>query len=408
VGFVAAIALIGCAVGAWFSGAVAARRGRTRVMLLSGGIIAAGSLAVSLTSHLVLLGAFRFATGLGIGAASAVVPGYIAEISPTSIRGRLGTFWQFAIVFGQFVGLLVGFLLTHWAGAEAAPLLLGGAAWRWMFVAVAVSAVVYALMVRQLPLSPHDLLRAGDERAARLLLSRLSDDPVDEQVTAIQHTLAGSRQAASLGELRGSRLGLHPIVWTGILLAAFQQLVGINVVKTYSNIIWQRVGFSTSSAFTISLATIVVSIISTMIAIALMDRVGRRTLLSVGAAVMVVALAGLAWSFSTPSPDGQGMSLERAAGALIAINVFAVAFGITWGPIVWLMLSELFDTRVRTTAVGVCTAANWLTNWAVSRTFPLLAGAGLEFAYGLYAAFAALAFLFVLRVLPETRGRDLS
>jgi SP family sugar:H+ symporter-like MFS transporter len=148
VGFVAAIALIGCAVGAWASGSVAARWGRNRVMFLAGVLIVAGSVAVALSSRALLLGAFRFATGLGIGAVSAVVPGYVAEISPRGIRGRLGTFWQFAIVIGQFAGLLVGFLLTQWAGAEAAPLLMGGAAWRWMFIVVALPAAAYILIVR--------------------------------------------------------------------------------------------------------------------------------------------------------------------------------------------------------------------------------------------------------------------
>lgn len=172
----------------------------------------------------------------------------------------------------------------------------------------------------------------------------------------------------------------------------------------------QSVGFSTTSAFTLSMVTVLVSIGSTIVAIALMDRVGRKTLLSVGAAVVAIALGVLAWCFSMATESGEGVSLGRAAGtgALIAINVFSVAFGITWGPVMWLMLSELFDSRLRTTAVGVCTAVNWLTNWAVSRTFPLLAGVGLELPYGIYAGFAALAFLFALRVLPETRGRTLS
>lgn len=410
VGFVAAIALIGCAVGAWFSGSRAAQWGRNRVMLLAGVTIVAGSFAVALTGDLVLLGVFRFATGLGIGAASAVVPGYIAEISPTRIRGRLGTFWQFAIVVGQFAGLLIGFLLTRRAGTEAEPLLLGAAAWRWMFVGVALSAAGFVLIVRWLPSSPYDLLRAGDTEGAQALLARLEPDSVDQQINVIQRALTGGQQGASLGQLRGRRFGLRPIVWTGILLAAFQQLVGISVVKTYSNAIWQTVGFSTTSAFTISMVTVLVSIASTVVAILLMDRVGRRMLLSIGAAVMAVALATLAWYFSMATVSGEELILDRAAGtgALIAINVFAVAFGITWGPVMWLMLSELFDTGVRTTAVGVCTAVNWLTNFGVSRTFPLLAGRGLELAYGLYAMFAVAAFLFALLALPETRGRKLS
>lgn len=181
-------------------------------------------------------------------------------------------------------------------------------------------------------------------------------------------------------------------------------------MKTYSNTVWQAVGFSIGSAFTLSIVTVLVSIGSTVIAIIIMDRVGRRIMLATGAAVMTIALVALAAFFSTATGSGTELSIGRTAGigALIAINIFAVAFGITWGPVMWLMLSELFDTNLRTTAVAVCTTVNWLTNWAVTRTFPLLAGAGLWLAYGIYAVFAAAAFFFALKVLPETRGRDLT
>jgi SP family sugar:H+ symporter-like MFS transporter len=219
-----------------------------------------------------------------------------------------------------------------------------------------------------------------------------------------------SVRRGKLSELRGSRLGLQPIVWIGLLLAAFQQLVGISVVKTYSNTIWQAVGFSTTSAFTISMITVGISILSTVVAIMIMDQIGRRTMLSAGAAVMALALAGLAFAFSTASGSGYALLLGRSAGlsALIAINLFAIAFGITWGPVMWVMLNELFETRLRTTAVAVCTAVNWLTNWFVVRTFPLVADIGLDVAYAIFAVFAALAFVFAWRILPETRGEDLS
>jgi SP family sugar:H+ symporter-like MFS transporter len=408
-GFVTAISLIGCAIGAWFAGPVSERSGRTRVMSLAGILIAVGSLGAALGSHLVLLGMFRLLTGVGIGAASAVVPAYIAEISPTKIRGRLGSFWQFAIVLSQLVGLLVGYGLTRWAGSEARPMPWGGAAWRWMFVAVAVPAAAYIVITRRLPQSPQELVREGDEDQAKALLARISDAPAEEEIQAVHQTLAG-RKALTLHDLRGARLGLQSIVWIGILLAAFQQLVGINVVKTYSTNLWQSVGFSTGASFTISIATVLVSIASTVIAIALIDKVGRRTLLAIGAAAMAVALATLAVCFSTATGSGDDLNLSKGAGimALAAINVFAVAFGISWGPVMWVMLSELFGSNLRSIAVAVCTAVNWMTNWLVTRTFPLLAGIGLGVAYGLYAAFAVLAFLFVLKVLPETRERSLS
>ncbi|MGC4795690.1 MFS transporter [Micromonospora saelicesensis] len=195
-------------------------------------------------------------------------------------------------------------------------------------------------------------------------------------------------------------------MWVGILLAAFQQLVGINVVKIYSNLLWLAVAFSTSAYFTISLITVGVSTSAPVVAILVMHEVGRRMLLPAGAAVMAPALAALAICFAGTDPgEAAGLNGGAAATALIAINVFSVGFGVTWGPVMWLMLSELFDGDLRAAAVAVCTAVSWLT-CAVTRAFPGLAGVGLSFAYGLYTVFAVLAFVFVLTVLPETRGRN--
>jgi SP family sugar:H+ symporter-like MFS transporter len=410
VGFVVAIVLLGCAAGAWFAGGISARFGRTRVMLIAGALITIGSVAAALVGNVWLMGAFRFATGLGIGAASAVVPAYISEIAPTRIRGRLGTFWQFAIVIGQLLGLLAGYGVTQWAGDEADPLPWGGAAWRWMFVVVAILALAYMIIAWRLPPSPPDLVRHGHDDQAKALLVRIDAPAADERITAIHETLAEQGEAASLSDLRGSTFGLRSIVWIGIALAAFQQLVGINIVKTYSNTLWQSVGFSTSASFSISIVTVLISVASTVVAISIMDRVGRRTLLLAGAAVLVIALGTLAICFSMATGSGDDVSLDGAPAtlALIAINVFAVGFGVTWGPVMWIVLSELFDSDLRTTAVAVCTAVNWLTNWVVTRSFPTLADISLSFAYSLYTVFAILAFIFVLKALPETKDRALS
>lgn len=408
-GFVAAIALIGCAVGAWFAGPIAARLGRDRVMLLAGLLILVGSLAVAISSDAVPMGFYRFVTGLGIGAASAVVPAYVAEIAPARIRGRLGTFWQLAIVFGQLVGLLAGLGWTAWAGSESEPIPWGGAAWRWMFVVVGVLAAAYVLIARARPRSPHDAVRLGHEDEARALLGRIGTRSVESAIAAMREKHQGESGFPSLRDLRGRTLGLKRLVWIGILLAAFQQLVGINVAKTYSNALWQAVGLATGTAFTASIVTVLVSIASTIVAIAIVDEVGRRTLLLSGAALMVVSLLALAVCFSTAQASGSELVLERGPGigALIAMNVFAVAFGVSWGPVMWLMLGELFDGNLRTSAVAVCTAVHWMTHWAVTHSFPPLAGVGLSFVYGLYTVFAALAFVFALKMLPETRGRTL-
>src|SRR4051794_835970 len=290
VGFIAAIALIGAAIGAWFAGPVSVRLGRNPVMFIAGALITVGALGVSLTSLAIMLGLFRLIVGLGIGSASAVVPPYISEVSPPDIRGRLGSLWQFAIVLGQLFGLLAGYGLTRWAGSEAAPLFAGMAAWRWMFVVVGVVAVGYVFITRLLPQSPHDLLRHGNDDEARTVLTKISGESVNERVADIRATLGKVSRVATTTDLRGSRFGLKTIVWTGILLAAFQQLVGISVVKTYSNALWRLVGFSTSESFTISIVTVLVSVASTVVAIVVIDKVGRRTMLLSGAGVMALAL----------------------------------------------------------------------------------------------------------------------
>lgn len=410
VGFEAAISLIGCAIGAWFAGPAAARRDRTTIMFLAGILVSAGSFGGAASTHMVLLGVCRFTVGLGIGAASAMVPGYIAEIAPTAIRGRLGSLWQLAIIVGQLLGLLGSYGLTIWAGSETESLPWGGAAWRWMFVAVALPALAYVFITRRLPPSPQDLIRQGRQDKATALLTRIDGSQVDAHIKTIAQTAAKQRKTVRLKDLRGPRLGLQPIVWTGILLAAFQQLVGINVVKTYSNTLWKAVGFSTHQAFGISIFTVLISVIATIVAIAIIDKVRRRTLLGTGAALMAVALAVLSFSLSTATGVGDDVTLGRSAAimSLVAMNVFAMAFGVTWGPVMWVMLNELFGGNMRTTAVAVCTAVNWITNWAVTHTFPLLAEAGLGIAYGLYTVFAGLALIFVLKVLPETHESSLS
>jgi SP family sugar:H+ symporter-like MFS transporter len=379
VGLVAAISLLGCAAGAWLAGPMSVRLGRTRIMVITGALVAAGAVGAALGSGVLLVAPCRVVTGLGIGAASAVVPPYITEISPVAMRGRLGSLWQFAIVTGQLLGLLAGFAITAWAGSEVAPLPWGGSAWRWMFAVDAVLALVYALIARALPPSPQDRVRRGGE-------------------------------GVSMSNLRGPRFGLWPVVWVGILLAAFQQLVGINVVKTYSNMLWRAAGIATGTTFLFSILTVVISVLSTIIAIVVIDRVGRRSMLLTGAVVMIVALGALALSFGSTTASASGPSLGHARGvaALIAMNVFAIAFGITWGPVMWIVISELFESRIQSIAVAFCTALNWLTNWAVTRTFPLLADVGLGFAYSLYAVFAVLALLFVWKAVPETRGRTLT
>ncbi|WP_239126247.1 sugar porter family MFS transporter [Catellatospora bangladeshensis] len=413
-GLVVSAALLGCAVGAWFAGPLADRLGRVRVMVIAAALFLVSAIGSGLAFSAVDLTFWRVIGGFGVGAASVIAPAYIAEVSPAHMRGRLGSLQQLAIVTGIFVALLVDYLLADAAGGAMQPMPWGGAAWRWMFASAAVPAVIYAVLALQIPESPRYLVRRGRLAEARAVIKRLIGGDVEKRITDIKRTVAGTQEKVKLGVLKGPRLGLLPIVWVGILLSVFQQFVGINVIFYYSSTLWASVGFSESNSLLITVITSVTNIVTTLIAIALVDKIGRRPLLLIGAAGMVLTLGVMAWCFSTATqtvgPTGEALTtLSPAVGkvALVAANLYVVAFGMSWGPVVWVLLGEMFNNRIRATALAVAAAAQWIANWLISTTFPALASIGLTFAYGLYALFALLAFFFVLKSVRETKGREL-
>jgi MFS family permease len=211
------------------------------------------------------------------------------------------------------------------------------------------------------------------------------------------------------GALRGNKFGLKSIVWVGIILSVLQQFVGINVIFYYSTTLWKSVGFEESDSLTISVITSVTNIVVTFVAIALVDRIGRRPILLAGSLGMAVSLATMALSFSQANDVAGSPSLPGAWGpiALVAANVFVVSFGASWGPVVWVLLGEIFPNRIRARALGIAAAAQWIANFLVTVSFPPLAEMSLVVTYGLYAVFAAASFVFVFKVVPETNGMSL-
>jgi sugar porter (SP) family MFS transporter len=408
-GFVVSSALLGCAVGAWFAGPIADRHGRIRVMLLAATLFAISAIGSALAWDPVSLMFWRVIGGLAVGAASVIAPAYIAEVAPAHIRGRLGSLQQLAIVTGIFTSLLVDYAIAASAGGASDDVPWGGTAWRWMFASAAVPAIVYGVMALQIPESPRYLVKIREVARAREVLRRFEGDDAEAHIHAIEKSLAGNVEKVELAELRGPRFGLQPIVWVGILLSVFQQFVGINVIFYYSTTLWLAVGFSENDALLTSVITSVTNILTTLVAIALIDRVGRRPLLLGGAAGMVVTLATLAVCFSTATVVDGTPKLGHGVGvvALLAANLYVVAFGMSWGPVVWVLLGEMFNNRIRATALAVAAAAQWLANWLISTTFPALASVGLTLAYGLYTGFALLALVFVWRAVRETKGRTL-
>ncbi|GAA1718447.1 sugar porter family MFS transporter [Isoptericola hypogeus] len=411
-GLVVAIALLGCALGAWSGGKLADRWGRTNVMVLGAVLFFVSSILSAIAWSAWDLAVWRFMAGIGIGIASVIAPAYIAEIAPAVMRGRLGSLQQLAITVGIFTALLSDQILATAAGGAANELWLGWEAWRWMFIVAVVPAAVYGILAARMPESPRYLVTKGQDDDARRVLSSVlgPEEDVDERISEIHRSIEVDEKNAEQGSLKGDRLGLKPIVWVGIVMAIFQQFVGINVIFYYSTTLWQAVGFDESQAFLVSTITAVTNVAVTFIAIALIDKVGRRLLLLIGSAGMTVTLGLMAVAFTQATGSGEDITLGAPWDivALVSANGFVVFFGATWGPLMWVLLGEMFPNRIRAAALGVGAAANWIANFTITLTFPpMLDTFGPTVPYLMYAIFAALSFFFVLGKIPETKGIEL-
>ena len=412
IGFAVSCALLGSAVGAWFAGHVADRLGRVRTMQIAALFLLMSAIGSGLVHGVWDLVVWRLVGGIGVGVASVIAPAYIAEVSPASVRGRLGSMQQLAIVLGIFVALLSDAWLANTAGGASKMLWLGLEAWRWMFLVASVPALMYGVLVMGVPESPRYLVARGRLPEARKVLADVldirNDAALDAKVSDIAHSIRAEYRP-KLSDLRGPRGGLLPIVWTGILLSVFQQFVGINVIFYYSSTLWHSVGFSEKDSFSITVVTSIVNVLVTLVAIALVDKIGRKPLLIIGSVGMTITLGLMAFCFSQANGSGASLMLPAPWGmvALVAANAYVVFFGLSWGPMVWVLLGEMFPNSIRAIALAVAAAAQWLANFTITSTFPWLSEVGLTFAYGLYALFAFLSLLFVMRAVRETRGIEL-
>lgn len=408
-GFSVSSALIGCAVGAWFAGRIADRYGRIRVMVIASILFVISAVGCGLAFGVWDLVFWRVVGGLGVGAASVIAPAYIAEVSPPAHRGRLGSLQQLAIVTGIFVALLTAALIVNVAGSSTAEWWLGLSAWRWMFLSEVVPAVVYGLLALTIPESPRFLIARGELQKAREVLTRYVGGDVEKTTTDIIKTVEGKSDRPKFSILMGGKFGLLPIVWIGIGLSVLQQFTGINVIFYYSSTLWQAVGFTEQDSLTITVITSITNIVTTIVAIMLIDKVGRRPLLLVGAIGQFVCLLVLAIVFATATVVDGSPVLTDTTGpiALIAANLYVVFFGASWGPVVWVLLGEMFSNKIRALALSVAAAAQWAANFVISTTFPGLASVGLGLAYGVYTFFAFVAIFFVLKFIKETKGRTL-
>lgn len=410
-GFNVASVLLGCAIGALIAGPVADRFGRKPVMIVTAIVFAISAWGSGDAQSATAFILYRVFGGLGIGAASVLAPAYIAEVAPAALRGRLATLQQLAIVLGLFAAFVSNYLIASAAGSAENPFWLGIEAWRWMFWVELVPSVLFLLGVLLIPESPRYLVAQGKLEQARAVFRRISPGTEDQQMADVGKSLQGDHKP-SVADLfvNGSRK-LHPIIWVGIALSVFQQFVGINVVFYYGAELWQAAGFDESQSLFINVLAGTTNIVSTFIAIALIDKIGRKPLLLVGSVGMFVSLGVLTLIFGTAGFDAAGkLALTETMGtvALVTANLFVVFFGLSWGPVVWVLLGEIFNNRIRGAALAVAASAQWIANFAISMTFPILLGSvGLAGAYGFYTLSAFISIFFVVKYIQETRGKTL-
>lgn len=404
--------LLGCAAGAFLAGRIADRFGRKAALITAAILFAISSWGSGISTGSVEFIVYRLLGGFAVGTASMICPAYISEIAPPTHRGRLATLQQMAIVLGLFFAFLVNYLLAHFAGGASEVFFLGFQTWQWMFWAELVPVSVFFIGLLFIPESPRYLVASGNSEKAKEVLTRVSSREEAETIlTDIEASLeVGHRpQFADLVD-KGTKK-VHPIVWVGIIIAALQQLVGINVVFYYGEVLWSAAGFSEENALLINVIGGIINVSATVGAILLVDKWGRKPLLILGGILMAVFLSVLAWVFgSAEVGPGGDLQLGYTAGivALVSANLYIIGFGLSWGPVMWVLLGEMFPNRLRGAALSLAGLTQWSANFLVTMTFPLLlAGIGLGGAYGIYAFFAGIAAFYAWKIVPETKGRTL-
>lgn len=393
-GIAGASAILGCIPGAMGAGFLSDRLGRRRVLFLCAILFAVSGVLSAVPRTFTEFLIARFIGGLGIGASSMICPVYIAELAPPARRGRLGSLFQLGIVVGILLTLFVNARIQG-AGDAAWNTTQG---WRWMLGAEALPALALLGLLALVPESPRWLLGQGRESAARRVLERMGGAAhADTEIAAFRRSAA--QETGRLGELFGRRFRAPLIL--AVVLMAVSQLSGINAIMYYSTKIFTTAGVGVQDSFGASVVVGVVNLVFTFVAIALVDRAGRRPLLLAGLTVQVLALGAVGWMFHL----GLG-GLPLLAGVLVFIAAFAMALG----PIPWIVCSEIFPTAWRGRAMSIATFVIWSACYLVAQTFPMLNDSpaiGPAKTFFLYAACSLGGLIFVLAKLPETKGRTL-
>jgi sugar porter (SP) family MFS transporter len=394
-GAIVAGLLLGAMIGAAFAGRLSDRLGRRLLIIIAAIIFTGGALLAAFAPSVSVLIAARFIIGLAVGSAALVVPLYLSEIAPTEVRGAIAALNQLMIVGGILAAFIVNAILASSGN------------WRLMLGLAAVPSLVLLVGMLFMPETPRYLVHTGEEETARDVLEDLpGDEPPQERIGEIREVEQEEEGGSGLGALWRAKW-VRPALLVAAGLAVFQQLVGINTIIYYAPTTLTNVGFAKTSAIYANLIIGVVNVAMTVLAIRLIDRVGRKPMLLAGVAGMVGSLLVLGISLSalaTPHHPGD----PAAVITLICLGTFIASFAATWGPVVWVMIPEVLPLSVRGTAMGVAVFGNWAANFLVSQTFPsLLKGLGPGPVFLGYAGLGILAGLFVIAFVTETKGRSL-
>ncbi|MEP9402274.1 sugar porter family MFS transporter [Sphingomonas sp. VNH70] len=411
-GFTVGSLLIGCFVGAFLAGRLADAMGRRKVMMLAAVLFLIGALIQGFSHVQLLFVAARFMGGMAVGAASVLSPAYISEVAPANIRGRMTTIQQIMIITGLTAAFVVNYYLAAAAGTSTALWWGGYEAWRWMYWMQAIPAAVFLVALLFIPESPRYLVQKGRLDEARIVLTRLFGPAAAQtKIRDIEASFSKDHKPALRDIMDPVKGGIRPIVWAGLVLAVFQQLVGINVIFYYGATLWQLAGFSEDQSLQINIVSGVVSIAACFVTIALVDRIGRKPLLLIGSAGMAVTLWALVYCFHNGTLDAAGklqLSVQLGTLALWAANLYVVFFNVSWGPIMWVMLGEMFPNQMRGSALAVCGFAQWFANYLIAQSFPVMASSlGLTVTYSFYGLCAVISFFLVQKFIHETKGKEL-
>jgi len=392
-------ALIGCIIGGMISGLLASKLGRKRTLMLAAVLFFLSALGSGYPEALFfkrgeptmgllyMFNFYRIIGGIGVGLASAVVPMYIGEVAPADIRGRLVSINQFAIIFGMLVVYFV-----NWGIAQGKTIeFINETGWRWMFVSEAIPAAIFGILLFFVPETPRYLALTNRDSKALEILTKINGI---QQAKLIMKDIKKSVEAASEKLLAYGKV----VIIIGVLLSVFQQFVGINVALYYAPRIFESMGAAKDASMLQTVVMGLVNVIFTVIAIVTVDKYGRKPLLmigSIGMAVGMFAIGGLAFMHVI------GIS------TLIFIVIYTASFMMSWGPICWVLISEIFPNKIRGRAIAIAVAAQWAANYFISSTYPAMMEFSGGVTYCFYGAMSVLSFIFVWKMVPETKGKTL-